>query len=239
LWRYGREVVEGVRATGTGPERYWLAASAGGVAAILFDSLFNFQFSVPPTLILLFTLLAFPAALARARARESNSGRRAEAPENSIPAWARSRGSLPAARALLTLILLAAAGAFARWTLRSAQAERDYKAALDFERNGNLAAAERACREGLALDTLNGRLRFGLARALYSARRFPEALAETLGAERTYRDSHIEVLKARILDEMRAVSLALVTYRHALALDPTLKTVQADIQRLEASGLAP
>jgi len=45
-------------------------------------------------------------------------------------------------------------------------------------------------------------------------------------------------LKARILDQMGAARPALVTYRHVLALDPTLKTVQADIKRLEGSSRA-
>jgi hypothetical protein len=37
---------------------------------------------------------------------------------------------------------------------------------------------------------------------------------------------------------MGAANPALETYRHALALDPTLKTVQADIKRLEESSRA-
>jgi tetratricopeptide (TPR) repeat protein len=148
----------------------------------------------------------------------------------------RSGSLLLAGRLLLSLVLLVGAGALARQIVRQAQAERDYAVVLGFERRGEWAAAEQACRQGLALDPRNGRLHFALARALFSTDQAAEALAETLRAERTYRDSHIEVLKARILDLMGAARLALETYRHALALDPTLKTVQADIQRLEADS---
>jgi len=261
LWRYGREVAAGLRPGDSRVTSFWLAASVGGVTAVLFDSFFNFQFSVPPTLILLFTLLAFPAALARGILSKGDSGPRADVRgvAQTCCSWhvcdelirrhhktmssRQGRDRPPAAhllvvRVLLSLILLVGAGAFAWQTLRYAEAERDYNAALDFERNGNLAAAEQACREGLALDPLNGRLHFGLARALFSTDQPAEALAETLRAGRTHRDSHIEVLKARILDQMGAVSPALETYRHALALDPTLKTVQADIERLEADSRA-
>jgi hypothetical protein len=238
LWRYGREIAEGARAAGPRAGCYWLAASAGGVAAILFDSFFNFQFSVPPTLMLLFTLLAFPAALARDISGKGDSDPRAGEWDNSILSSARSRWYLLAGRVLLSLILLASGGAFVRQTLHYAQAEYEYKAALDFERNGNLAAAEQASRQGLALDPLNGRLHFGLARALHFSGQSAGALAETLRAERTYRDSHIEMLKGHILDTLGARRPALQTFRHALALDPTLKTVQADIQRLEADSRA-
>jgi tetratricopeptide (TPR) repeat protein len=229
------------------------------VAAILFDSFFNFQFSVPPTLVLLFTLLAFPAVLAGAKASEATSGAVSSGVAQTCCGWhvcdelirrhhktmssRQGRDRPPAAyllvaRVLLSLILLLSAGAFAWQTLRYAQAEGDYKAALDFERKGDLSAVEQASREGLALDPLNGRLHFGLARALFSTDQPAEALAETLRAERTYRDSHIEVLKGHILDKLGAARPALETFRHALALDPTLKTVQADIQRLEADSRA-
>jgi tetratricopeptide (TPR) repeat protein len=211
----------------------------------------RFQFSVPPTLILLFTLLAFPAALARDISSKGDSGPRADARgvAQTCCSWHvcdelirrhHKTMSAPAAyllvaRVLLSLILLVGAGAFVRQTLHYAQAERDYKAAVDFERNGNLASAAQGYRQGLARDPLNGRLHFGLARALFSTDQPAEALAETLRAERAHRDSHIEVLKARILDPMGAARPALETYRHALALGPTLKTVQTDIKRLEES----
>lgn len=59
LWRYASEVQE-VGSACTATERLWLGASAGGATAILVNSLLNFQLAVPPTLILLFTLLAIP-----------------------------------------------------------------------------------------------------------------------------------------------------------------------------------
>jgi hypothetical protein len=62
-------------------------------------------------------------------------------------------------------------------------------------------------------------------------------LAEVLLAERTFADSHLEVLKARIQDQMGLAGPALASYRHALALDPTLKSVQADIERLSSTQL--
>ena len=256
VWRYGREATEGVRGAGSGLARFWLAASAGGVAAILCDSIFNFQFSVPPTLLLLFTLLALPAALGGGKSdegmaqtcgslhvcdepiRRHHKTMAAPAAGDSVPKSARSGTYLLPGRILLSLVLLGSAGLLIRQIIRQAQAERDYAVALGFERNGDFIGVERACRQGLTLDPLNGRLHFALARALFSTDQAAEALAETLRAERTYRDSHIEVLKARILDQMGAASPALETYRHALALDPTLKTVQADIKRLEESSRA-
>jgi O-antigen ligase len=238
VWRYGWETTEGVRVAGSGLARFWLAASAGGVAAILFDSIFNFQFSVPPTLLLLFTLLALPVALGCGKSNEGGSVAATGAQDDSIPKSARSGTYLLPGRILLSLVLLVSAGLLIRQIIRPAQAERDYAVALGFERAGDFMGAEQACRHGLTLDPLNGRLHFGLARVLFSTDQPAEALAETLRAERTYRDSHIEVLKARILDQMGAASPALQTYRHALALDPTLKTVQADIQRLEESSRA-
>jgi Flp pilus assembly protein TadD len=52
-------------------------------------------------------------------------------------------------------------------------------------------------------------------------------------AEQAYADSHLELLKARIEDEAGQRDAALLTYRHALELDPNLQTVQEDIERLE------
>jgi Flp pilus assembly protein TadD len=54
-------------------------------------------------------------------------------------------------------------------------------------------------------------------------------------AERTYADSHQEVLRARILEQMGRGNEALAAYRHALWLDPTLTSVQGDIKGLSQS----
>src|SRR5205814_148396 len=62
LWTYGREV-RNAAAHASGSARLWLSASAAGVTAILADSLFNFQFAIPPTFVLLFTLIALPGVL--------------------------------------------------------------------------------------------------------------------------------------------------------------------------------
>jgi cytochrome c-type biogenesis protein CcmH/NrfG len=54
-------------------------------------------------------------------------------------------------------------------------------------------------------------------------------------AEQTYTDSHQEVLRARILEQMDRGDDALAAYRHAAWLDPTLTTIQADIERLSTA----
>jgi Flp pilus assembly protein TadD len=75
-----------------------------------------------------------------------------------------------------------------------------------------------------------------LARALFAQERHAEALAEVLRAERTVADAHLEVLRARILDQMGASSAALAAYRHALWLNPRLQSVPADIRRLTSGA---
>jgi tetratricopeptide (TPR) repeat protein len=114
--------------------------------------------------------------------------------------------------------------------------ERLYQTASDLEDHNNLAGAEDAFRRSVDRNDLNGRAHFGLSRVLYSRGRSPEALEEILRAERTYTDSHQEVLRARILDQIGKNGEALAAYRHALWLDPTLTSVQEDIERL---GKAP
>ena len=216
LWVYARQVHPAEPSTRS--TRLWLAASAGGITAILVDSFVNFQFAIPPTFILLFTLIAIPELLAN---RETPPV--VNPPPRRWPWVLRLATSLVVvAGAVLLLVQIA----------RDAVAERDYALATQLENRGELARAEESYRHGIQSNPLNGRLHFGLARVLYLADRYPEALGEIPLAERTYVDSHMEVLKGRIQDEMGLGPAALESYRRALALDPTLKTVQADIERL-------
>lgn len=221
LWAFGQEVLRGLKNSGG---HVWSAASAGGVTAILVDSFFNFQFAVPPTLVLLFTLMAFPSLLVRAQGIDAHEAPRVSSRQPmGSQLWRGLASALLVAVGLVLLIQVA----------RQASAEHDAALALDLEEVEDLAGAEQIYRHGVALNPLNGKLRFGLARVLYRQEKFTEALGEALLAEHTYRDSHLEVLKARIQDRMGHADAALASYRRALTLDPTLKTVQADIQRLE------
>jgi len=217
LWAYGREL-RMLLPRASRSERLWLAASAGGVTAILVNSLFNFQFAVPPTLILLFTLLAVPQMLKGGDPNET--------------ATKADRKSNVVFRSLLSVLVLSAAVLLASGIVRRALAEHSLALGLDEERRGGSARAEQYFRAGLARAPDDGRLHYGLARALYAQGQYPEALAEALRAERTCADSHLEVLKARIQDQMGYRSPALEAYRHALWLNPTLKSVPADIERL-------
>lgn len=243
LWTYGREVREALKSTAPRSIRLWLCGSVGGVTAILVDSIFNYQFAVPPTFLLLFTLLAFPSLLKGGTATERGaSASRSAAEEHSrrsedsrtlqLSKPAQRPGNFRALRVLASSAIFLCAGALVIRTGRHATAEQQYASALRFEGRGELVRAEETYRRGLALNPLNGRLHFGLARILYFQDKFPEALREVLQAKRTYRDSHLEVLKARIEDQMGLSAAALESYRRALALDPTLRTVQADIERL-------
>lgn len=209
--------------------RLWLAASAGGTTAILTDSLFNFQFAVPPTLMLLFTLLAVPEMLAR---REESSGTAAMGTSPLQPARAPLRPGSLVWPSVASLMVVGVGGLLLFQTGREAVAERDLAQGRQLESRGEIERAEETYRHGIHANPLNGRLHFGLARTLYSSERYAEALEEIPRAERTFADSHLEVLKARIEDQMGMAAPALAAYRHALALDPTLKTVQADIERL-------
>jgi len=217
LWTYGRELRR-VAPLASRSERLWLAASAGGVTAILVNSIFNFQLAVPPTLILLFTLLAVPQMLKAGDANE--------------PATKAERKSNVVSRSLLSALVLSAAILLAMGIVRRARAEHSFALGLDEERRSGIARAEQYFRAGLARVPGDGPLHYGLARALYVQERYSAALAEALRADRTYTDSHLEVLKARIQDQMGFRSPALEAYRHALWLDPTLKSVRADIERL-------
>lgn len=225
LWNYGQEVRVVRRQAAHTWANYALAASVGGVSAILADSFFNYQFAVPPTFILLFTLLAFPVLL---RGEEAEKG-------NGIPPKQVLSASHPWQRAWQvagSLAILAAAGGLLWQQTRVLASERLYQTASDLEDHGDLQGAEHAFGRSVNLNDLNGRAHFGLSRVLYSSGRLSEAWEEILRAERTYADSHQEVLRARILDGMGRNSEALAAYRHALWLDPTLISVQEDIERL-------
>jgi len=214
------------RAAGAWP-RYALGASVGGVTAILTDALFNYQFAVPPTYVMLFTLLAIPSLLYGAEVDVKSGG----APPV-VPGRRPGRVALQLAG---SMAILAAAGGLLWQQTRVLASERFYQAASDLEDHKDLAGAEDALRHSVNLNDLNGRAHFGLSRVLYSRRSSLEALEEIGRAERTYTDAHQEVLRARILDQMGRNSEALAAYRHALWLDPTLTSVQANIKGLSQS----
>ena len=220
LWSYGREVRSVAKCAP--PARLWLGASAGGVTAILANSFFNFQFAVPPTLILLFTLMAFLELL------------RPQDPEPAEPTRAdTSGGKMPWARALAGVAGVALAGLLMFQVSRRIQAELALGRGLERERQGDASLAARYFRTGIDRMPDEGRLHYGLARALYMQNKNAEALAEALRAERTVTDSHLEVLKARIVEQLGFRGPALGLYRHALWLDPTLKSVPGDIERFQ------
>jgi putative inorganic carbon (HCO3(-)) transporter len=226
LWEYGRETKRVLRRVPGPWTRYGIAASVGGVTAILADSLFNYQFAVAPTLILLFTLLAFPTLLQAADLE-------AQGEDRAATTWAARRSPWRRAVKLASsLAILAVAGGLLWHETRLLASERAYQAATVLEDHNDLGGAEAAYRRSVDLNSLNGRAHFGLSRVYYLSGRFPEALEEVVLAERTYTDSHQEVLRARILDQMGRGPEALAAYRHALWLDPTLTSVQADVERL-------
>jgi tetratricopeptide (TPR) repeat protein len=228
LAEYARDVWAAVRAAENRSRSFWLSAGAGGAVAILADSLVNFQFAVPPTLILLFTLLAFPYLLATPEKSEVDESRTAiGAP---LSPWRRA-----AVRGLAASAVAVLCGTLLFQIAQRAQAEYEYAAGKDLEERGDYAGAEQADRLGISRTPSSGKLHFALARALFLQQRYPEALGEVHLAEPTWSDSHLEVLKARALDKMGQAGPALESYRRALALDPTLKTIQADIERLEKS----
>jgi O-antigen ligase len=247
LWAYVRETVTAPGGECLPSTRGWLASGMGGVTAMLIDSLFNFQFSVPPTFLLICTLLAFPSLLAKdsclgeglmtkaiPRRRQSSLSPKAQ-DASALVVDGESPGRCGNRRWLrvgASVLVLTSAGALVFERSRLMLAERDYRSGSLLEDRGDLAMATEAYSRGRALNPLNGRLHFGLARVYYLTHRFPEALTEVMLAEHTYADSHLEVLKGRIQDQMGMGRAALATYRHALELDPTLKSVQADIARL-------
>jgi hypothetical protein len=224
LWRYAREVRE-VTLASDGSSRLWLGASAGGATAILVNSLFNFQLAIPPTLILLFTLLALPGLL-----RPSPAGTDSQV-ANEKP----SKRSF-FLKLLATLLVVLAAALLGRGIWTRAAGDHALALGMEQERKGDFVRAEGHFRSGLERFAGDGRLHYGLARSLFVQARHAEALAEVLRAERSVADAHLEVLRARILDQMGQSSYALAAYRHALWLNPRLKSVPADIQRLSEGG---
>ena len=220
LWTFGSELRQTTSRTSR-TERLWLGASVGGVTAITIDSIFNFQLTIPPTLILLFTLLAIPQVL---RPGDDDAALRLDRPEHS--GW----GVL--VRALASVLVVAMVALLALGIARGAIADHRLALGLAQEREGRFARAEQDFRAGLEHAPDDGPLHYGLSRALYVQGQYPEALREALLAQQRVADSNLEVLKARIQDRMRYSSPALETYRHALWLNPTLRSVRADIDRL-------
>ena len=151
--------------------------------------------------------------------------------ETSVRAMA-ATGNRPWTRALAGALGVMLVGLLMFQLFRRVQSEIALGRGLELERRGDAVSAEREFRAGLRCEPDDGRLHYGLARTMLLQERYSEALAEALKAERTLADSHLEVLKARSVDQLGFRSLALELYRHALWLDPSLKSVPGDIQRL-------
>lgn len=218
-WGWAKEFQAAARSLQDWASAVWLATGMGALAAMGTDSFFNSQIAVPPTLILIFTLLAFPSLLTSVEATAGAA----------VPA------SVPSAiRRLLALAALLLSAILAFVTVTHVRAEREYASAMALEAEGDVPGAEIMARRGLAEDPLNGPLHFSLARLSFFQGQYAEALEQANLAERTYRDSHLDVLRARVLDAMGRTPDALDAFRFALREDPTLKTVQGDIQRLQA-----
>jgi O-antigen ligase len=224
---YGREVSKTKRGADSRSTIVWLGAGAGGATAILADSLVNFQFAVAPTLILLFTFLAFPYLLQTPADLLVPKAQQSGAKVENRSFGLRALGGIGVA-ALCAVLLTQAT--------ERALGESDYQQGLSLEAHGDLAGAEQIDRRGVDRAPQNGRLHFALARVLYLEQQYEPALSEAELAESTYSDSHLVVLQARILDRMGRSAEAIESFRRALALDPTLKTVQADIDRLAKSA---
>jgi O-antigen ligase len=225
LAKYGRQVWQAAGACESRTKIIWLGAASGGATAILADSLVNFQFAIAPTLILLFTFLAFPHLLGK----EKDSPQPKPRKKHRLFAGEQRVFLI---RALGAIIVTVFCAFLLVQTAQRVLAERDYALGLDFESRGDWAGAERVDRRGIARTPQLGKLHFALARVLYLQREYEPALAEAELAESTYSDSHLIVLKARILDRMGRAQEAIASYRRALHLDPRLKTVQPDIDRL-------
>ncbi len=187
-------------------------ASAGGVTAILAGSVFNFQMANAPVLILFFTFIAIPFLV---HADENKS----EARESAIAQ--KPAGSFRVVRAMASFTVLLIA-VFLLWkVVNNARADLKYAAAVRVE-DSDPSDAARLYGEAAGLAPWNGLIHFGFARALYVQDRDAEALSEAMVATKTYSDSHLEVLIARILEDMQRDSEAQEHYRRARYLDPGL-----------------
>jgi len=226
LWKFGLEVQRASLRSTHAWGRYAIAASVGGVTAILTDSLFNYQFAVPPTYILLFTFLAIPTVLLSGEVEGGSKRPPLETP------LTRRKNQLMPWKIVVSMAILVASGCLLWQQTRLLRSERFYQLATDFEGRNDLSGAESTYRRSVDLYELNGRAHFGLSRVLYSRGRCIEALVEIVRAEQTYADSHQEVLRGLILEQMGNSSGALEAYRHAVWLDPTLTTVQEEVNRL-------
>ena len=221
LWSYGREARRVTNGCTDSWRRYAVAASVGGVTAILVDSFFNYQFAVAPTYVLLFTLLAVPGLLRSGEAEAETRGGDTSTTRVTV-----------AVRVAATAAIVLAAGVLFRQQGRWLASERYYQLATELEAGRNSAGAESAFRRSIAQYGLNGRAHFGLSRVLSSTDRPTEALLEITLAEQTYADPNEEVLCARILARLGRGAEALAAYHHALWLDPKLSGVEEELQRL-------
>ncbi len=219
LWSYGREARRVTNGCTDSWRRYAVAASVGGVTAILVDSFFNYQFAVAPTYILLFTLLAIPN-LARNDVDEEAKGSAPPASPTKLP---QLRLALKVAGGL-SIVVAAVALLWQQGHVLAS--ERYYQITWESEARSSLALAEAGFHRSLAANDLNGRAHFGLSRVLYATNRPAEALQEITLAEQAYSDPSEEALRARILATLGRKGEALAAYRHALWLDPALYRVE-------------
>ena len=224
LWRYARSLRRAASENRTASAT-WLKASTGGITALLVNSLFNLQFAIPPTLILLFTLLAFPSLL-----------RPSESEPFTLQSMKSPSTRIRLTRALATCLVIALA-LWCGFNIKNrVSSDRALALGLEDERRGEYVSAEAQFRGGLRMSPQDGRLHYGLARALFVQAHHAEALAHVLRARQTVADAHLEVLRARIIDQLGNGSLALEAYRYALWLNPQLKSVPADIERLSGTS---
>src|SRR5262249_48654559 len=150
----------------------------------------NYQFAVPPTLILLFILMAVPFILEGGDSPRPQPARRRILALR-VPLLSRTAVKIGASAAILfaaTMVL--------RNQVRLLESEWRCQAAADFERLGKRTAAEMAFRQSVASNDTNGRAHFGLSRVLEAQGDLPGALKEVTAAEKTFADSHQEILRS-------------------------------------------
>jgi tetratricopeptide (TPR) repeat protein len=196
--------------------QFTLAATVGGVAAILTDSFFNYQFAVPPICILLFTLLAIPFMLEKRNLGAEGAG------TMTLPGPDRNPLRRFLWKVAASVAIAGVVGGLLWQQVRWLESEHLYQVACDLESRHDFASAEKTFRQSVAHNDLNGRAHFGLSRVLMAQGDFSNALVEIAKAERTYTDSHQEILRGQILMQMGKPGESLEAYRHAEWLDPTL-----------------